>query len=155
MTKYFLGLPVPGAAGILASFVLSYELFGDTETAAKTIPALMHKMPVIYRFIPVTMMILSFLMISPVRYGNFKQLKLGSPQSLRLVTLMAAGVLLIFIYPQNMIFVLFSLYVLSGLIVLAVRFYFAQRAKRMGRRMRRRSTDVQDDKDNPLTIIGR
>src|SRR4051812_35424874 len=34
----FVGLPVPAAAGILASFVLSYELFDNGDITVKTIP---------------------------------------------------------------------------------------------------------------------
>jgi len=153
-STHFIGLPVPAAAGILASFVLSYELFGDENLSVKTIPVLMHKMPMLYRFLPLTIMILSFLMISPIHYGNFKQMKLGRPHSIQTIGLVLVGLLLIFTYPQNMIFVVFSLYVLSGLISLAWRFYYAQRAKRIARRMRRRSTDVQEP-DNPLTILRR
>jgi CDP-diacylglycerol--serine O-phosphatidyltransferase len=153
-STHFVGLPIPAAAGILASFVLSYELFVNDTLSVKTIPALMQKMPMLYRLVPLTMMTLSFLMISPVRYGNFKQLKLGRPQSFQTMGLVLVGLLLIFTYPQNMIFVVFSLYVLSGLISLAVRFYYAQRAKRTARKMRRRSTDVQEP-DQPLTLLRR
>ena len=48
--------------------------------------------------------------------------------------------LLIFAYPQNMIFIVFSLYVLTGLISLAWRFYPAQRAKRTAKLYGRRRT---------------
>jgi len=44
-STHFVGLPVPAAAGILASFVLSYELFGDDTITAKTIPLVMKRMP--------------------------------------------------------------------------------------------------------------
>ncbi|MFA5976089.1 MAG: CDP-diacylglycerol--serine O-phosphatidyltransferase [Elusimicrobiota bacterium] len=144
-STHFTGLPVPAAAGILASFVLSYELFGNDTIPARTIPAVMHRMPTFYRFVPVMMMLLSVLMVSQVQYGNFKQLKLGSPKSIQTLVVLVGGLLLVFIYPQNMIFVIFCLYVLSGLSRLAVRFYYAQRAKRMApQKWGRRSTDVGD-----------
>jgi phosphatidylserine synthase len=73
-------------------------------------------------------------MVSNVQYGNFKQMKLARPKSLQNLAFLLVGLLLIFTYPQNMIFVVFSLYVLTGLISLAWRFYHAQRAKRMARR---------------------
>ena len=91
------------------------------------------------------MIILSFLMVSNVQYGNFKKLKLSRPKSVQNLAFLVVGLLLIFTYPQNMIFIVFSLYVLTGLISLAWRFYHAQRAKRMAGRMRlygRRKTDV-------------
>jgi len=154
--SYFLGLPVPAAAGILASFVLSYELFGSGTMTSKTIPMLMKRMPIFFHFIPLCMMILAFLMVSNVHYGTFKQMKLGRPKSIQNLILLMAGILLIFTYPQNMIFIVFSLYVLSGLIGLAVRFYHAQRAKRMARQFGRRSTDVlETDGDGSRTPMGR
>lgn len=156
-TNHFLGLPVPGAAGIVASFVLSYELFGDDAITAKTIPLLMERMPVFYRLAPFVMMMLAFLMVSPVQYSNFKQLKLGRPKSVQNLALLLAGILLIFAYPQNMIFIVFSLYVLSGLIALAWRFYHAQRAKRFATpgKWGRRATDRQAPAEQEaLTISG-
>lgn len=155
-STHFLGLPVPGAAGILASFVLSYELFGNTEVTVKTIPLVMDKMPFFFRLAPFVMMMLAFLMISPVQYSNFKQLKLGRPKSIQNIALLLVGLLLIFSYPQNTIFLVFSLYVASGLIGLAWRFYHAQRAKRLARKWRRRSTDVEPDamEQDPLIISG-
>jgi CDP-diacylglycerol---serine O-phosphatidyltransferase len=148
-TTHFVGLPVPGAAGILASFVLSYELWGNEDITVKTIPALMQRMPYFFHAVPFIMLLLAFLMVSPVHYGSFKGFKLGRPKSIQMLLLVAVMVLLLFTYPQNMIFVVFSLYVLSGLIGLAWRFYHAQRAKALGKQYRRRSTDVRDD-DNQL-----
>jgi CDP-diacylglycerol--serine O-phosphatidyltransferase len=143
-STHFTGLPVPAAAGILASFVLSYEMFGDATITAKTIPLVMKRMPFFFKFVPLVMILLSFLMVSNVQYGNFKQLKLGRPKSVQNLAFLLVGLLLIFTYPQNMIFIVFSLYVLTGLISLAWRFYHAQRAKRMAGRARlygRRKTD--------------
>ena len=145
VSTHFTGLPVPAAAGILASFVLSYEMFGNDTISVKTIPMIMKRMPYFYRFVPLVMILLSFLMISNVQYGNFKKLKLGRPKSVQNLAFLLVGLLLIFTYPQNMIFVVFSLYVLTGLISLAWRFYHATRAKRMAGRMRlygRRKSDT-------------
>ena len=51
-TTHFTGLPVPAAAGILASFVLSYELFEDGVFSVKTIPLVMKRMPFFFKFVP-------------------------------------------------------------------------------------------------------
>ena len=138
--SYFVGLPVPAAAGILASFVLSYELFDSDVISVKTIPMLMSKMPFFFRMIPVTMLVLAFLMVSQIRYGDFKKLKLASPKSYQSMSLILAGLLLILTYPQNTIFIVFSLYVLSGLWMFAWRAYRSRREKRLTGLMRR-STD--------------
>ena len=154
VSTHFTGLPVPAAAGILASFVLSYELFGDETITAKTIPLIMKRMPFFFKFVPLMMILLSFLMVSSVQYGNFKQLKLARPKSVQNLAFLLVGLLLIFTYPQNMIFIVFSLYVLTGLISLAWRFYYAQRAKRMAGRVHygRRKTDVGQDEETSSTI---
>jgi len=153
-STHFSGLPVPAAAGILASFVLSYELFADGEISAKTIPMVMHRMPVFFRFVPLVMILLSFLMVSNVQYGTFKQWKLARPKSVQNLAFLVVGLLLIFTYPQNMIFIVFSLYVLTGLISLAWRFYHAQRAKTIARReirlYGRRRTDAEEAGEKPF-----
>jgi CDP-diacylglycerol---serine O-phosphatidyltransferase len=146
-STHFVGLPVPGAAGILASFVLSYELFGNEAITVKTIPLIMERMPFFFKLVPATMILLAILMVSPVHYGSFKGMKLGRPKSIQLLVVVAAMFLLIFTFPQNMIFLVFFLYVLSGLMGLAWRFYHAQRARILGRKFRRRSTDVQAEED--------
>jgi len=118
----------------------------------------MKRMPFFFKFVPLVMILLAFLMISSVQYGNFKQLKLARPKSLQNLAFLLVGLLLIFTYPQNMIFIVFSLYVLLGLISLAWRFYHAQRAKRKARRedrlYGRRRTDETREAE-PSTISGR
>jgi CDP-diacylglycerol---serine O-phosphatidyltransferase len=149
-STHFVGLPVPAAAGILASFVLSYQLFGEQTISVKTIPILMHRMPFFFKVVPLVMITLSLLMVSSVQYGNFKQMKLARPKSIQNMAFLLVGLLLIVTYPQNMIFIVFSLYVLSGLISLAWRFYHAQRAKRMageGHPYGRRKTDMGDEQE--------
>ncbi len=153
-SSHFLGLPVPAAAGILASFVLSYEVFQDGGISAKTIPLIMKRMPFFFRVVPLVMIVLSFLMVSSVQYGNFKQMKLGRPKSVQNLAFLLVGLLLIFTYPQNMIFIVFSLYVLTGLISLAWRFYHAQRAKRSSVLYGRRQTD-KDKAEDGTTISAR
>ncbi len=158
VATHFTGLPVPAAAGILASFVLSYELFGDEMISVKTIPLLMKRMPLFFKTAPLIMIALGFLMISTVEYGTFKQMKLGRPKSVQNLAFLLVGILLIVTYPQNMIFIVFSLYVLSGLITLAWRFYHAQRAKRMaglGRSYGRRSTDAEKPEEDLTSTTGR
>ena len=152
-SMHFVGLPIPAAAGILASFVLSYELFEDGAFSVKTIPMIMKRMPFFFKVVPLIMILLSFLMVSGVQYGNFKQLKLARPKSVQNLAFLLVGLLLIFTYPQNMIFIVFSLYVLTGLISLAWRFTHAQRAKRTARLYGRRKTDEGDEE--PLTNSGR
>jgi CDP-diacylglycerol--serine O-phosphatidyltransferase len=131
-TYYIEGLPVPGAAGILASLILSFELFEKFEQGItrKAIPILIERIPFLIHSIPVIMIILSFFMISKMRYTSLSRLKITKRISLRTFLLIIVAILLILSYPENMIFIIFSLYLVSGLIDYFVRFYLLHTSKR-------------------------
>jgi len=129
--QHFVGLPIPAAAGMLASFVLSYQLFETGgEITAKTIPILMKKMPFFFKSIPPTMVLISILMISNVPYNSFKKMKLSRPKSLQLLIFIILCFLLIMAYPQNTIFIIFLLYLLTGITEYIWRYF---RLRRSGR----------------------
>lgn len=120
----FLGLPIPAGAGMLASFVLSYELFlNGQQVTVKTIPIIMQRMPFFFHILPVLMIMISILMISTVPYVAFKGFKPGRPKSLQLITLLMVAILFIIAFPQNSIFILFLAYLLSGFVAYIVRFW--------------------------------
>ncbi|MDR2400013.1 MAG: CDP-diacylglycerol--serine O-phosphatidyltransferase [Endomicrobium sp.] len=125
----FMGLPTPASAGLLLSFVLSYELFADPgqSLSFKTIPVLMKNMPIFFETMPVVMVILSLLMVSNVPYYSFKKMKLSKPKTFRLFVLVVLLLFLMIVFPQNIIFVLFSLYIFSGLLGIGVRYYNAHK----------------------------
>ncbi|MDR1474577.1 MAG: CDP-diacylglycerol--serine O-phosphatidyltransferase [Endomicrobium sp.] len=125
----FMGLPTPASAGLLLSFVLSYELFADPgqSLSFKTIPVLMKNMPIFFETMPVVMVILSLLMVSNVPYYSFKKMKLSKPKTFRLFVLVVLLLFLMIVFPQNIIFVLFSLYIFSGLLSIGVRYYNAHK----------------------------
>lgn len=112
----FIGLPIPAAAGILASFVLSYELFEQGSITVKTIPLIMQRMPIFFKAIAPTMLVISLLMVSNIPYTAFKKFKFSRPKSLQLFVFLAASILIIIAYPQNTIFIVFVIYIASGLI---------------------------------------
>ena len=128
--KNFVGLPTPASAGVLISFVLSYELVGPEGYALnpKTIPILMNTMPAFFKAIPIVMIILSFLMVSNVPYFSFKKVVLPRVWSIQLLVVLIVVVLLILVYPQNIFFIIFSVYALSGIIVFIIQFFW-QRAQ--------------------------
>jgi len=99
---YFMGLPVPGSATMLASVVLMYRYVGRSGLPPKQIALLL----LTYA--------LAFLMVSSIRYTSFKNLHLHGRQPLS--TFILAVLLLsvaVAAYPL-FIFVVISLYVLSG-----------------------------------------
>ncbi|MEW6557368.1 MAG: CDP-alcohol phosphatidyltransferase family protein [Elusimicrobiota bacterium] len=114
---YFEGLPTTAAGGIIASFVLSYELFATgPELTAKTIPLLMKRMPMFFQTMPFLMVIISIFLISKIKYSNFKWLNFARPHSFQMLVLLIVAIILIFTYPQNTIFIIYILYFLSGII---------------------------------------
>lgn len=137
---HFTGLPIPAAAGILASFVLSYQLFEmGEEITVKTIPLLMKRMPFFFKTIPATMVLISFLMLSNIPYIGFKKLRLNKPKSLQLLTLIVITILLIMTYPQNTIFIIFLLYLLSGVFLYLLRYWRLRRIISLALRFKKKS----------------
>ncbi|GAB1401356.1 CDP-diacylglycerol--serine O-phosphatidyltransferase [Elusimicrobiota bacterium] len=123
VTDSFSGLPTPASAGIIGAFALSYEIFDGTVLTAKTIPLLMKKMPFFFDAMPIIMVLISFLMVSNLPYNAFKKMKLSKPKSMQFFILVIVMLILIFTYPQNMFFIIFFGYALSGIIVYIVRYY--------------------------------
>jgi CDP-diacylglycerol--serine O-phosphatidyltransferase len=117
--KHFVGLPTPASAGVIISFVLSYQLLIPEEYALnfKTIPALMELMPVFFKVMPVVIVILSFLMVSNIPYMSFKKMKLSRIRTIELLALLIVLIILIVVYPQNIIFIIFTVYAASGLLI--------------------------------------
>jgi len=117
--KHFTGLPTPASAGVIISFVLSYQLLIPDEFSLnfKTIPALMELMPTFFKIIPVVIVVLSFLMVSNVPYMSFKKLKLTKIRTIELLALLIVLIILIVIFPQNTIFIIFTVYAISGLLL--------------------------------------
>jgi CDP-diacylglycerol---serine O-phosphatidyltransferase len=118
--NYFQGLPLPAAAGVLASFVIVYGLF-EREVTKKTIPIIMKEMPFLYKMIPLVVILLSYLMVSNIRYSSLKKFKLVRPKTFHNIVLIFIAVFLIWRYPENMMLIIFSAYLLSGLVGLLLR----------------------------------
>ena len=116
--KHFVGLPTPASAGVIISFVLSYQLLAPAEYTLNfnTIPALMELMPAFFKIMPVVIVVLSFLMVSNIPYMSFKKLKFTRVRTIQFFALVIVLIILIVIFPQNIIFIIFSVYALSGLI---------------------------------------
>jgi CDP-diacylglycerol--serine O-phosphatidyltransferase len=100
--RRFVGLPVPGAAAMIAGIVLAYSYFELNSPRALCVV-----------MVPVTLA-LAGLMISHVPYPSFKGLDMSERAQIKLmaVVLMVAAMLLAM--PQFTLFVLASAYVLSG-----------------------------------------
>jgi CDP-diacylglycerol---serine O-phosphatidyltransferase len=98
----FVGLPVPGAAAMMAGLVLAYSYFElDSPRTLCTI------------MVPITLA-LGGLMISRVPYPSFKTMKLEKRAQVELIVTMMVAAAMLFAMPQLTAFLLSTAYVLSG-----------------------------------------
>jgi CDP-diacylglycerol---serine O-phosphatidyltransferase len=102
--KYFVGLPIPAAAGLVAAVVY----------AADAAPLRWWPLAVGWLFL---LGLLSFLMVSTWRYRSFKDLNLKRPHSPIIVVFVGSLIYLFWNWPQPMLLVLGVLYVGSGIVV--------------------------------------
>lgn len=123
--NYIKGLPTPAAAGLLISLVLIFELFERFEggVTKKVIPLIMKEVPLLFKLTPFFMILISILMLSKIPYFSFSRLNLVKKVSFRTFVLIIVSLFLIYIYPENMIFLFFSVYLLSGLIEYLIKIY--------------------------------
>jgi len=100
--SFFIGLPIPSSALTLSSFVLAFYNNGFPENISKII------IPMI--------IILSYLMVSNIRYETFPKLtwKGIKEKPLNIVFVIAAFVLLIFAYTKGLFFI-FVFMILFGI----------------------------------------
>jgi CDP-diacylglycerol--serine O-phosphatidyltransferase len=122
----FTGLPIPGAGGFIALLVLLFG-FWENGIQGKTLPFLFHQIPLLKAGIPGIMCVLSFLMVSKVQYTTFKKTRIFQPKSLPTFMLTLFVVSMIYVYPQNTIFILYTCYILWGLIRTGWRAYRIRR----------------------------
>ena len=102
--KYFVGLPIPAAAAMVASIVYFH---GSGPLKYWGYSALWM----------VLMGLLAFLMISAWRYRSFKDFNLGSPRSFKTVILFGSMMYLIYEWSRPVLFVLAFSYVVSGILI--------------------------------------
>ncbi len=97
----FVGLPIPGAAAVVASFILVFFKF-DIDS---------HKYNLIFL---VSMYLLAFLMISSIKYRSFKKASTSKKISIRVFAFIVLVLSLIVFKPYIFVPLLAFIYVLSG-----------------------------------------
>jgi CDP-diacylglycerol--serine O-phosphatidyltransferase len=101
--RYFQGLASPAAAAVCMSFVWSMDKFGVSGDEVRF-------------FTPVMAAVVGLLMVSRFRYYSFKSLPMGERDRVPFLWMIAALLILIpfFVDPPRVLFVVFTLYLLSG-----------------------------------------
>ena len=101
----FVGLPIPAAAGVIASAVLlSQQLYGDLDSVEPGPPLSM--VLAVYG--------LALLMISNVKYRSFKRLRLRRTRPVYLLMGLGVAIVVIVSSPALALFLVFFGYTLSG-----------------------------------------
>jgi len=141
-SAYFVGLPIPLAAGVLVSLVLAHaQNAGEAE-----VPAL----PV-----AVLVALISYLMVSNIRYRTFKQVRLSRRNVAILAFLLTTtAALAIRIRPSVALVIIASLYVVLG-IVEEIVFFRRRREERLVARAARADGGaalVEDDEDDASRV---
>lgn len=102
--KYFVGLPIPAAAGMVAAIIY----------AADSVP--LRDWPFIAAWAAM-MALLAFLMVSTWRYRSFKDFSLVSPRSPKSVIVLCMLIYLFWNFSKPALLVLSTVYVSSGILV--------------------------------------
>ena len=104
--KYFVGLPIPAAAAMVAAVVY----------ACDSVPLEQWLWSVLWLAL---LALLSFLMVSTWRYPSFKEISLTGPRSPLTVILFGVLIYLIWYYSQPVLLALSMLYVSTGIFIRA------------------------------------
>jgi CDP-diacylglycerol--serine O-phosphatidyltransferase len=97
---YFQGLPIPMAAGIVASSVLAFNDVGWTAWGSTGLLLMT--------------LLLAFVMVSTFRYRSFKDLDLKERMPFRYLIMGVAGLCVVALWPEVMLFVMFMSYAALG-----------------------------------------
>jgi len=108
-SKAFIGMPIPAAATVVASFVLFYSEVQGVLTGRNYLVLLL---PIL----------LAALMVSTLRYHGIKEFDLKKRKPFWLLIAIVVTIILIFMYPEIVIFIFSVSYMLWGIVESAVIF---------------------------------
>lgn len=115
--RYFQGLPIPAAAGVLASMVwlcVDSEILGDVVSMVTAVLAI----------------IIAILMVSNVRYYSFKEIDLKGRVPFVAILLVVLAFVGISLDPPKILFLIFFCYALSGPVLTLYALYKKRSFKR-------------------------
>jgi CDP-diacylglycerol--serine O-phosphatidyltransferase len=132
-SRRFVGLPIPAAAGMVASCVLLFYHLGGSGTIRKVSVVLL-----IY--------VLAYLMVSNHSYHSFKDPELVKRQPFGFLVLAIIFIIVIVAQPEIMLFSIASIYTASGPLGSVVK-YFRGRTPRDGTKSSDAAGDPEDHAD--------
>jgi CDP-diacylglycerol--serine O-phosphatidyltransferase len=104
--KYFVGLPIPAGAGMVAAVVYAFDSYPVTSFVPSIAWLLL-------------LALLSFLMVSTWRYWSFKELNMLTPRSPVILIVMGAIIFAIWNWSQPVLLILGATYCASGILIRA------------------------------------
>jgi CDP-diacylglycerol--serine O-phosphatidyltransferase len=118
--KSFVGLPIPAAAGLLASFI---------HFAPRPLVAYGGYLSTLYSGLLMGLVaVLSVLMVSTIKYSSFKTVGAGRRSTLAVMPMIAAVGMLVWLFSRYVLLALVSVYVLHGLLFRLAALFGSRRA---------------------------
>ena len=117
-SKAFTGMPIPGAAAIVATLVIFYHELWEIGPEKN------------YLILLLTIF-LSVLMVSTLRFHGAKELNLGKRKPFSILVAIVIVFAFVVVHPQTALFLFAMLYLIGGIIENIVLFY--RKRKRMGK----------------------
>lgn len=116
--KNFVGLPIPAAAGLVAALV---------HFAPRPLAAYGPQLSTLYGgLLMATIAILSALMVSTIRYSSFKTIGAGRRSTMKMMLMLAAAGMLVWLYSRYFLLIIVGSYVLHGILFRVVSFLRAR-----------------------------
>jgi len=126
---YFKGLPIPAAAGFIASLILF-------TTALGGLPGSRHILIIVLIYI------LCFLMVSTIDYLSFKEHELKKQKPFNVLVAVILMLIVIAYKPKIMLFFILVIYILSGPAITIYRF---QKKRALTKSLLEEASSVEDD----------
>ncbi len=143
-SRFFIGLPIPLAAGMIISMVIAHHgAKGGTLSTQALVP------------IAAVVAVLSALMVSTVRYRTFKDLRLSKKSAAVFMFIVAGGVLIATkLHPAYVLVAYFSMYLLFGLVesLFMLKSYLVQRKQAALAMVPVADEDEVEDEEEPAGV---
>ncbi len=117
--RYFNGLPCPSAAAFVATSVFFHQALTGMSTGTYQHPSIL-----------VMVYVLSYLMVSTIRYHTFKSSEIFQKKPFHMLVAAVLLIMVIAMEPHVTLFILTATYVISGPVFFVV-FYRRQRAEKL------------------------
>ena len=118
-SHYFEGLPSPAAAGFLSAFVLLMEIY-KADSPKRSFRFLVERAPFFAHILPFVIILISFLMLTKIRYPHGSRFKLTGMLPMRIFMIMIVWIVLFIMYPESVISLMLIAYLLYGLADIAI-----------------------------------